>query len=225
MKLLRLIIRPIILVWLLLASITLLIRLQPFDDGGLRALFITDNCSSPCFLGIQPGITTALEARDLLEKRGLINQWIEPLQPIDQQDEDVSFASLRWRWSINRPALLTSMEANLVYDRKTGLVMSIGSMGTRLSLGNLLVDLGQPSVGYMTLTINDRDRPTFTHVAGYPRWHFNLVSNIQCPMTVKQLWETPVTLEITDTSGENSRLISYPSRIQIIMDLAASGFC
>jgi len=221
----RVLIRLMIGLWLLLAAVVALIRLQPFDDGGLRALVMPTNCPTPCFMGIRPGLTSAAEAHDRLEKQGLVYQWLDPLLPIDQQAEDVSFAPLRWRWNGNRPTLLTGVDGSLIYDRKTGLVISLGSMATNLTWGNVLVDLGQPAVGFMSAGINDRDRPIFTHAAGYPHWHFDAVSTIQCPMTLQQLWDAPVTLEIGNAMDEDSRFRTYPHHIEGILEFAASGFC
>lgn len=211
---------------LLLLSITLvLIRAQPFEYSGLSSLMITDNCLQPCFMGIHPGITTANEARAILDQRGLVSQWIDLPQPAEQSGDAASSGVLRWHWSIKRPALFTGVEANLVYNRKTGIVMTFGLMSTRLSLGNLLVELGQPAIGFMNASVNDRDRPIFTHVAGYPQWHLNLVSNIQCPMSLRQLWDAPVTLELANTIGEHSRFTTYPQHIQPILRKAASVYC
>ncbi len=46
----------------------LLIRAQPYDDGGLRA-FLTppEDCPAPCFMGIRPGVTTTEEALEILK--------------------------------------------------------------------------------------------------------------------------------------------------------------
>jgi hypothetical protein len=209
----------------LLSIILLLIHAQPFENSGLPDLMLADDCAQPCFMGIHPGITTVVEARNALDQRSLVSQWIELPLPVDQTGDTASSGVLRWRWSINRPALFTGLEANLLYNRKSGIVMTFGSMGTRLSLGNLLIELGQPAIGFLNAGINDRDRPIFTHVAGYPQWNFNLVSTIQCPMSLRQLWDAPVTLELTNTIAEHSRFVPYPEHIQPILRRAAIGYC
>lgn len=212
-------------VFLLLGSLVILIHSQPFDDGGLSALITPMDCTAPCFLGIRPGITTAAEARDLLEKRGLVSSWIEPLSPATQSTDDPNFGLLRWRWSNQRPEMLTGTDASLLYDKSTGLVVTFGGMNTRIPLATLLLELGKPAMGYMSGGINDRDRPTFTYAAAYPDLHFDVVSYIQCPMTLRKLWESPITIQLANTIGENSRFTTYPSRLQPLLAAASSYFC
>ncbi len=220
-----LIFRFLMIVFLLFASLVMLIHSQPFDDGGLSALLKPTDCLAPCLIGIQPGITTAAEARDLLENQQLVASWIEPLSDSNQPPDDPSLALLRWRWSNQRPLMLTGTDASLLYDKKSGLVVTFGSMNTRIPLAILLIELGQPTVGYMSGGINDRDRPTFTYAAAYPDLHFDVVSYIQCPMTLHQLWEAPVTIQIANIIGENSRFTMYPTRLQPLLGAAASYFC
>ncbi len=214
-----------VVVLLPLMLIVTLIHTRPFSDGGLHDFLFEGECSLPCFMGIRPGITTAEQAYELLQQEGLVSDWIEPPHPLEQIGDDAGFGLLRWHWSKKRPALLTSTDASLVYNRRTGYVITFGSMGTRLSLGEAFILLGQPSMGFLTAAYNDRSRPTFTHVASYPQWHFNLVNNIPCPMTMSQLWQSSVTLELANTIGENSRFTIYPVRVQPLLSIAASNFC
>jgi hypothetical protein len=217
----RLIITLIVTISLLLAVVVTLIHSQPFDDGGFQALIFADNCSSSCLLGIQPGVTTITEARNLLEKHHLVSEWIEPVN----QQADPNFALLHWRWSNNRPALLTGTNASLIYDRKTGLVITFGEMQTRLPLGEILVMLGQPRLGYISGGFNDRDGAILTHVVDYTRHQLNLISTVQCPMTVRGLWDAPVALQIAPTSDQTARFTAYPAHIQAILGYAAGAFC
>lgn len=219
------ILRLSIIVFLLLANLVILIHLQPFDDGGLRVLIQPTDCAAPCFIGIRPGITTAAEASDLLEKQHLVASWIEPLSLANQSTDDPSFGLLRWRWSDQRPNMLTGTDASLLYDKNSGLVVTFGGMSTQIPLATLLIELGQPTMGYMRVGLNDRDRPTFTYAAAYPDLHFDVVSYIQCPMTLRQLWEAPLTIQIANTIGENSRFTMYPTRLQPLLASAASFFC
>lgn len=154
-----------------------------------------------------------------------VAQWIEPLQPLNQQTNGNDVGTLKWRWSINRPQLLTGTDASLTYDRKTGLVTSFGEMSTRLTLGNWFILLGQPSMGFMSGGYNDRDGSIFTHAAGYPQQGLNLMSTIQCPMSLRQLWDAPVILQLAPTADQSARFTMYPTSIRMILGFAASGFC
>jgi hypothetical protein len=205
---------------LILAAVVTLIHSRPFDDAGFQALIFANTCSSACFAGIQPGVTTFDEARDLLETHPFVSQWLEPVQ-----QADAPFGLLRWSWSSKRPALLTGTDASLTYDRKTGVVMTFGDMQTRLTTGELLVMLGQPDLGYMSGGYNDRGGPTFLHVIGYSQYQLNFVSAIQCPMTVRALWAAPATLQIAPTGDQTTRFAPYPAHIQAILGYAAYTFC
>ena len=222
MNLLRLYLRFGAFLFTLLALILFGIHTQPFDDHGFRALIFPANCSSACFMGIRPGITTVTEAYDQLEKSGLVSQWIEQ---IDQLGDHEAAGSLRWRWGSNRPALLTDIDASLTYDRKTRIVLTFGDIGTRLSFGTLLIMFGQPDMGFMTGGYNDRGGSIFTHTAGYSALKFSLVNTIQCPMTIRQFWDSPITLQIAPTTDQMSRFTRYPPRIQPFLAYASYTFC
>jgi hypothetical protein len=215
----RFYLRYSLILLILLMIILPIICLQPFDDGGLHATLFSDTCSTACLVGIQAGVTTATQARDLLEKQGLVYEWIET------QADNPALGQLRWRWNMNRPALFTGTDASLTYDRKTGVVITFGEMGTRLSLGQMLILLGQPSVGFMSGGYNDRDGSTFIHSVGYPQWQLNLTSAIHCPMTLRQLWDAPVTLQLAPTTDQNERFTTYPAHVQAILGYAANFFC
>lgn len=208
----------------LISGAVLLIHSQPFDDGGMRDLLFAPHFPVPCFLSILPGVTTVEAAEAQLEAQGLITGWIERPQDTISTDE-VGAGLLRWQWSHARPDILTATQGSLVYNLRSRKVITFGRMETHLPLWVFLVTLGEPTVGFMSGGYNDRDRPVFTHVASYPTWRFNLVSYVSCPMTLRQLWDSQVSIEISNTIGENSRFTLYPNRVKPIMQRAASYFC
>lgn len=221
----RLLINLAATVLAILAIAIIFIRLEPFDDRGLHNLLSAEECQLPCFMGIRPNITTATQAYDLLQQQGLVSKWIEPPHPLEQIGDDSGFGLLRWRWSHKRPTPLSDVDGSLVYNRKTGLIITFGPMGTHLSLGEALIILGQPLLGYMSGSYNDRGGPIFTHVIGYSQPQVSLVSSIQCPMTVRELWAAPVALQIAPTDDQTTRFTPYPAHIQAILGYAAYTFC
>ena len=56
---------------LLFCAAIVVVRAQPFDDGGLRDQLLSPTCTVPCFLGIRPGVTTREEAILLLRAHPL----------------------------------------------------------------------------------------------------------------------------------------------------------
>jgi len=56
-----------------------LIRTQPFDDHDVRVVMMPNDCEMPCFIGIQPGVTTYRQAMVILES----HFWVSELQVSD----------------------------------------------------------------------------------------------------------------------------------------------
>lgn len=210
---------------LILGLTVILIHNQPFDEGGFRGVIFADGCTVACLMGIQPGITTVDEARGILERGGYIFQWIEDAEPLSQESDGIVVGRLHWRWSSKRPALFTGTDASLMYDLKSGVVVTFADMTTRLSFGQMLILLGQPSVGYLSAGYNDRDGVTFTSAIGYPQWRMSLVSTIQCPITTRNLWDSSVMLQIAPTDTQTARYAAYPAHIQAILGYAYNTFC
>src|SRR5688572_21189914 len=78
-------IRLVVAITLLFTIPILLIHAQPYDDSQLR-MFLTppDGCPSPCFMNIQPGITTLRDAAQYLKtslevesSQSISYQWYE----------------------------------------------------------------------------------------------------------------------------------------------------
>lgn len=208
----------------LFAAIILLIHSQPMNDGGMHELLFTAGCPAPCFLGIQPGVTTVEAAATQLETGGLVGEWLEQPQETRPTNE-VGMGLLRWRWSNLRPTSLIATQGSLAYDLRTRQITTFGRLESNVPLWVFIVALGEPSVSFMSGGYNDRNRPVFRHVASYPQWHVNLVSYVSCPMSLRQLWESPVSVELSNTVSENARFSDYPVRVEWVMRRTAAYFC
>lgn len=218
----RLLISLVGIITLVFIIALFLIHNQPFDDGGFHEAIFTKGCSTACLLGIQPGITTVEQARDRLEKGGYVYEWTEPLKSAQSSN---AVGRLRWRWSNKRPVFLTGTDASLTYNVKSGVVTTFEALTTRLTFGQILIQLGQPNVGYLSAGYNDRDGAIFTSAIGYPQWKMSLVSVIQCPMTIQTLWNAPVTLQIAPTAEQTARFVAYPIHVEAILGYAYNAFC
>src|ERR1051326_7856151 len=71
-----------------------IIRAQPYRDHELGALLTPDNCQMPCFMGIQPGVTTGIEARNILEASG----WVKNLTKV-RQYVSRNVNEYTWEWN------------------------------------------------------------------------------------------------------------------------------
>ncbi len=112
-----------------LTAVLLVIRAQPFDKRALRELLLPTDCASPCFMGIQPGVTKPQDAIDQLRSSDMV----------DRVGVSESLQTVAWFWKDNPSALLNKQEIPaLFYDRNT--VSSI-RLYTTISLGDLLLEL------------------------------------------------------------------------------------
>ena len=112
----------------------LLIRAQPYDDGGLRA-FLTppEDCPAPCFMGIRPGVTTAEEAIAILEEQ----PWV-----LWDTESQLSIGPLIWNWSVQAPSWFDSQDSGVVRVRNEQVTML--GIPMKSSWADLMLALGRP---------------------------------------------------------------------------------
>ncbi len=92
----QLLARFTVTVFVRLMGLMILLRVQPYDDHGLRELLLPENCSAPCFMGIRLGVTTVEEAIRILEQ----HQWVDKV--------DIDETGISWTWSKQQPAIIDS---------------------------------------------------------------------------------------------------------------------
>src|SRR5215470_15243249 len=79
-----------------LAIFDFLIHTRPYNDRALRAfLNPSGHCRMPCFMGIQPGVTTMDQAVKLLKASG----WVKEITAQDANE-------LEWTWNGSQPAAI-----------------------------------------------------------------------------------------------------------------------
>ncbi len=84
----------------LLVLPVLVIRAQPYDDSPLRAVMTPpQDCPAPCFMGIQPGVTSTRQALRMLER----HDWIARFG--DRQRSRDVLMYLSWEWNDSHPYL------------------------------------------------------------------------------------------------------------------------
>ena len=127
----RLILRLALLPFLCLSAVLFFIHAQPYDNRAVRDALLPDDCTTPCFMGIQPGITTPQQALSQLRSSNLISH----------VGVSESLETVAWFWN-KKPASLmddTQIPA-LFYDRDQ---VSTIRLYTRIQLGDLLLELDQ----------------------------------------------------------------------------------
>jgi hypothetical protein len=135
-----------IMALLMLALVAL--RAGPADDEGLKSLLFPSTCSTPCFIGIQPGVTAIGDARALLENHPWVMEvelvFAGPDAIIENRD-----GRLHWRWNGRQPVPLKTpfLEAGEIVAEH-GVVQSV-KVTTAVPFGDVWLVLGRPTHGFI----------------------------------------------------------------------------
>ncbi len=140
---------------LMLTGIIGLIRAQPYDDGGADMLFaIEDTCVAPCFMGIQPGMTTATEALSLLSG----HPWVKTVDAPSSRSQ----VTIRWEWSGQQPEVIDAAvlgQIRLFSDQRVSMIQ----ISTHLPLERMRLNLGLPT----WFNTAEYDLPSRAHYFAY----------------------------------------------------------
>lgn len=162
--------RLALLPFIAFATVMLMIRAQPFDNGELRAVLLPENCPAPCFMGIQPGVTTAEEAVKLLEASGWVESTVyDPKLPL-----------IRMTWNNRSPAWLNndgSYNGSVMWVTKG--VVDAFMLDTSLTLSDFLLAVGPPEGQRITLNYLEGGNYLF-YTAFYARLGLSATSQGDC---------------------------------------------
>jgi hypothetical protein len=89
----RFLIKVAFVLCILFTVLMLLIQTQPYDNSELRG-FLTppDGCPAPCFMGIQPGVTTVDDAIAILQA----HEWVAEVSNTGYSR--LGLQRIEWRW-------------------------------------------------------------------------------------------------------------------------------
>lgn len=86
---------------LMFASLLVLIRAQPYQDGGLSDFLLPpEGCPTPCFMGIRPGVTTMEDAIAILQA----HEWVAEVSSTAYNR--LGLQRIEWRWRGDSSPLL-----------------------------------------------------------------------------------------------------------------------
>ena len=160
---------------LMFCSAILLIRAQPYQDGGLSAFLLpSEDCAVPCWSGIQPGETTITGSKILLQNNLQIKK-IEAISP----------ATAWLRLSANTP-LIQRARVNL-WEENQGVVGRIELLDTGLSMSDLQLLLGAPTRVFIA---DSRQDNTSELTALYPNYDLYVTVTItRCASSPAHFWQ------------------------------------
>ncbi len=194
MALIRIISYGVLGLVLLFAGAIAVIRAQPYDDQTLRTILLPSDCSTPCFMGIQPGTTRMREAYHLLEN----NPWVGQIS--SHIDSGCCTIAMDWQWNGKQPASLENGDNTIyfTFDPNTGIqtVQNI-ALHTRIAAGYAILVLGSwPLADSGALQGLDN---AFVEVF-YRSHAVHMTTTLPCPLTRWSLWEAPMTLALNTSS-------------------------
>jgi hypothetical protein len=170
------------------------IRAQPYDqtrhDPALRAFLMPpEDCAAPCFLGIQPGITTLEQAATILEQHSEFGfeAGIAGPQPAGTPTE------IRWSWNTSRRAI------NILVESPGGTISRIIIYG--IPLRDIWLSIGQPTGtdyrGESVYSPHGRVmRMPESHIMFYADYRFRVTTDVNC----LEFWQQHTIVEISPDS-------------------------
>ena len=160
------------------------LRALPYDDGGLQAALFSAECAPPCFLGIQPGVTTRSEALALLEA----HPWVGDIET------KVRYTTVSWVWNGSQPAFLQSGRLSLDND----VVVRIDLL-TGANAGTTALVFGTPRVWYFSVWSINNTRSMVTSLYFEQRAVYDnleVMSANYCPLTFQAQWMLPTQISM-----------------------------
>ena len=195
--------------WLLLAGLAVLLlsillwlpQAGAVDEIDLKNLVLSPACNSPCFMGIQPGVTTFNEAHVLLEK----HPWVLEMElifnasigPVKSRN-----GRLLWRWNGQQPLLLRTPFLNAgEIEIEDGVVQSIKA-ATSVPFGEAWLLLGAPQRGFIGTSRTYLER-FYNHQAVYIEQGLRIRTFLPNPLHIDTFWNA--TVEITFEAAPNEQ--------------------
>jgi hypothetical protein len=174
-----------------------LVRARPYNDPAMHTFLIPPHdCDSPCFLGVQPGVTTMDEAVVLLEASG----WIAEVEAGGR------FHDLLW--SGDQPDFIDDESPNYFMIR-AGVVDSI-RLRTRLRLGDVVALLGRPDDSFSWLTGSGSG---VFYAMIYTQLGVEVSGFAPCPALRREMWQMPVEIRL---QNQNILLAYEGAGLQLI---------
>lgn len=166
-------------------AVLIILRVWPYDDHDLRMLLLPEDCPAPCFMGIQPGLTTPDEAIDLLQK----HEWVAR-----NSVRRTAGGEVLWAWNGQQPAVINSNEPPLLIvwaaNREMQVVNGI-QLPLKLPVGYAFLELGEPAVLGVGQA-NNHNRASV--IALYDLHALEVWAQVACPVSRRKFLESPLNL-------------------------------
>jgi hypothetical protein len=195
-------IRPLLrltlpLIVLFIGALTM-IHAQPAEGDVRTFLQPAEGCTMPCWLGIQPGVTTLDQALAILSA----HPWLEQVQLIERPP----YTYIYWEWSAHKPDFMGAPRVFLpsVMWAKGGIIQLI-FIPTDLPYGEVSLLFGAPMRGSSIVngypnSVALANRPITRRVISYFDGQVSFAIQVRCPINLHQFWNAPVTITYSSPS-------------------------
>jgi hypothetical protein len=179
---------------------------QPVNESDLRALLIPpEGCAMPCFLGIQPGVTSVDEAVILLSDHPWIERVFVERRPLVHY--------LYWTWNGSQPDFVddprSRMPPHLWAQNR---IVQYIALPTDIPYADLFTLWGTPDGGRFDAS-RFRDSSGFRSNANHAAAYFNgqvlIDTDVHCPIEERRFWESTVMLTYYATPNTRGVLETY----------------
>lgn len=171
----RLVLKLALASFALIAALMMLILARTAgSDSQLWTPLMPENCAMPCFMGIQPGVTTVEDAIQTLQTSGWVKDMDIPPQSVSQVVNE-----LIWRWNDSFP-YLPDADHIVPYGNFVTLhgdVVESIVVGTSISLADFNLAWGKPA-GYL---VRDLPKGTLYYAYEYPERQVRVIGVLMCP--------------------------------------------
>lgn len=201
----RLVIFLSVILSVVFSAAVLLIHAQPYDDPDLRAVItLSDKCQTPCFLGIQPGVTTIDEAMRILQT----HQWVKTVMAM--APDRLATQHIYWEWRDDAPALVQtgyphsggSMFVN------NGIVQNV-EVSTGIPLGTVWIRRGAPELYTTLVQLGPAGKPTLPRPLTYIYNDMILIGTTECS-AFRYFWKSNLRIIFGDPEAWLKTVIPYP---------------
>ena len=182
----------------LFIGVLIVIQAQPAEGDVRDFLLPTEGCMMPCWLGIQPGVTTLEQALTILKT----HRWFGQIEQI----EHAPYTYIYWEWSAQKPDFMGMARVFLpsVMWAKDGIIQLI-FIPTGLPYGEVSLLFGAPMRGLSVTSgypnsVALANRPVTRRVVNYFDGQVSFEIQVRCPINLYQFWNAPVTITYSSPS-------------------------